>query len=1287
MGDIYDTNYFYNVISNAPPVTGPLYLMISTNYPSGSLLTSNLPAGMEALGPSPVGVTLTLTNQSAQPPMDALVVTNYGTAVSGTQLLVYWAVPVTSSPQFSYRVEVFNNSNYTGTAAVTAYDIDPEARQKLLDITGVSTPYARLTVVDVMNQTNGPIEIIPATAALNAATNVTGAVSGLAYQYYESATNFNVMPNFNVLAPVYRGAVDYPDLTLRRLRQQYAFNYTGYLSVPADGIYTFTLNSCDGSILSIDGGQVVNWDGEHSPADKNGWVGLKAGLHVVNVQYFYDENNTGNGTGLSDTLTVSYAGPGISQMEVPAGAWYRAPAVGEPTVALAAPADGTSVCGSKLTLSASVTNNGATINSVEFYVGGYCWGTDTTAPFGINQFFWATPDNAIRARVFYNGTNTVDSAQNLVGTTNMNLTPWSLAAIGQHLEAVGAHVQGGACSVIGDGLNLLSQQVSGNCTVIAHVAGLASVCTSPDGQTPDPSWESGIMLRQNTNATPGRPLGYSTAQYACAFGQLGGGSYFEDYTMANAGGPYPSGNLGSYAWFEIQRVGDTFMSSVSADGVTWIAVNTNTLAGIGTVLNVGVFTYDAPSANPNVFVATLDNVSITGNILSPPSVSVTPAATTVYTGQPASFTAAPSGNPPFTYQWQYNGVNLANATNATLTETNLQPGNSGLYQVSLTTSNGQASAVGTLTVLTPPASPVQVLSPQADAYVYGNSPNSNYGTDTNLLVKTNGLAYARDTYLKFGVSALANAQSVKLQLMPISVTSSPELGFEFATNDTWTETGITWANQPAGSGLLITNMSGYTAGVPVLVDVTSQAVSKAGQDGLLSIHIYSLLPGSYEVIFGSKESLLTTNQPQLVYTLASPALTLGNPVSGAIFSAPATINLSASGFNTNGHVINYVDFYNGTNLLGQVTNAPFNYTWTNVSPGIYTVYAQAVYDGASTMSSVPAFISVVAFPSVPTGLTAAAGGWQVGLNWQEASNATSYNVKRAVTSGGPYETLANVTAPNYLDGDSSLMYSTTYYYVVTAVNGVGESANSSEVSAAPVNTPLADAYVDGGSPNSNYGTNTNLMVKLSGASYTREAYLMFDVSLLANARSVKLQLMPISVTGNPTLGFQLVSDDTWTEDGITWSNQPGGTGIVFTNLSNFTVGVPILVDVTSQAVNKASQDGLLSILAYSTISGSSTVTFGSKEQPALTNQPQLIATFPPLRPVFTGAGMASQGGFTLSGTGQAGNVYMLQMTTNLSSSMSWTSIATNMAGANSQLQFVDLKATNSFQRFYRLMAQ
>ncbi|SHI65951.1 fibronectin type III domain-containing protein [Propionispora hippei] len=84
----------------------------------------------------------------------------------------------------------------------------------------------------------------------------------------------------------------------------------------------------------------------------------------------------------------------------------------------------------------------------------------------------------------------------------------------------------------------------------------------------------------------------------------------------------------------------------------------------------------------------------------------------------------------------------------------------------------------------------------------------------------------------------------------------------------------------------------------------------------------------------------------------------------------------------------------------------------------------------------------------PTILKADSGDSQVTLNWDVVTGANGYNVKRSLTAGGPYETIAtSVPGTSYVD--TNVVNGTTYYYVVTGVNADGESANSNEASATP----------------------------------------------------------------------------------------------------------------------------------------------------------------------------------------------------------------------------------------------
>jgi fibronectin type 3 domain-containing protein len=99
--------------------------------------------------------------------------------------------------------------------------------------------------------------------------------------------------------------------------------------------------------------------------------------------------------------------------------------------------------------------------------------------------------------------------------------------------------------------------------------------------------------------------------------------------------------------------------------------------------------------------------------------------------------------------------------------------------------------------------------------------------------------------------------------------------------------------------------------------------------------------------------------------------------------------------------------------------------------------------GSGTPPSTPP-----AIPSVPAGVTTTAGNEQVTLSWTASSGATSYHVKRATVTGGPYIQVAAPTAAN--DIDAGLANGTAYFYVVSALNSAGESANSTEVPATTI---------------------------------------------------------------------------------------------------------------------------------------------------------------------------------------------------------------------------------------------
>lgn len=143
--------------------------------------------------------------------------------------------------------------------------------------------------------------------------NPANTVNGLDYKYYHGT--WDVLPDFNALAPVKTGTVTNFDLTPRTQDDDFGFSYTGYVNVPADGSYTFYTSSDDGSRLYIGTQLVVDNDGLHGSIEESGVIGLKAGKHALRVTFF--EN------GGAQLLDVRYSGPSISKQLIPNTALYR----------------------------------------------------------------------------------------------------------------------------------------------------------------------------------------------------------------------------------------------------------------------------------------------------------------------------------------------------------------------------------------------------------------------------------------------------------------------------------------------------------------------------------------------------------------------------------------------------------------------------------------------------------------------------------------------------------------------------------------------------------------------------------------------------------------------------------------------------------------------------------------------------------------------------------------------------------------------------------------------------
>jgi alpha-tubulin suppressor-like RCC1 family protein len=87
-----------------------------------------------------------------------------------------------------------------------------------------------------------------------------------------------------------------------------------------------------------------------------------------------------------------------------------------------------------------------------------------------------------------------------------------------------------------------------------------------------------------------------------------------------------------------------------------------------------------------------------------------PINATASAGNNATFSASASGTPPLRYQWQFDGANISNATNATLTLFNVQTNNIGAYSVIVSNDFSMAASSNALLAVTP-SGPVFTVQP------------------------------------------------------------------------------------------------------------------------------------------------------------------------------------------------------------------------------------------------------------------------------------------------------------------------------------------------------------------------------------------------------------------------------------------------------------------------------------------------------------------------------------------------------------------------------------------------
>jgi fibronectin type 3 domain-containing protein len=135
-----------------------------------------------------------------------------------------------------------------------------------------------------------------------------------------------------------------------------------------------------------------------------------------------------------------------------------------------------------------------------------------------------------------------------------------------------------------------------------------------------------------------------------------------------------------------------------------------------------------------------------------------------------------------------------------------------------------------------------------------------------------------------------------------------------------------------------------------------------------------------------------------------------------------------------------------TNVSGDLTVTTF--VDKDIEPGATYFYRVLAFAG-TTNSPESNAASVTLAPAPPSDVLAVGVTGAVTVTWTNSPFASGVRISRGSQTGGPYTQVGgDIATPAVSFGDTSVTAGQTYFYVLTSFSDGGESAQSSEVSAA-----------------------------------------------------------------------------------------------------------------------------------------------------------------------------------------------------------------------------------------------
>jgi len=493
----------------------------------------------------------------------------------------------------------------------------------------------------------------------------------------------------------------------------------------------------------------------------------------------------------------------------------------------------------------------------------------------------------------------------------------------------------------------------------------------------------------------------------------------------------------------------------------------------------------AQAAVSNIFTEV--KIGVTSAPIAP-TVVTQPQSLNISSGQTATFTVVPNGTLPLSYQWYFNtNTPVANATNATLTLSNVQDADAGGYSVIITNSFGSVtSAVVTLTVNTPPSINTQpadltVIPGQTAMFTVGADGSQPlyyqwyYNTNTPLTGATSPTLTLTNVQ-----PGAAGSYSVVVSNTTAVVTSS----YAILTVNT-NPTAPVFTLQPASvtareqGNASFTGAAVGTAPISYQWNFNDAPISGATSNTLSLTNIQLSAGGNYTLVAANDIGATTSSVAVLTVVPIIPPLpkintnnivnitnygAVGDGVTDNATNIQNAINAASAGGTTNGLSGGTVEIPAGTYLCGPIKMA--NNIDLHIDSGaMLQMLPYGSWPGTST------FINAVGLHDVEISGAGTIDGQ--GTNWWAAYNANN-NI------GRPYFINFSSSCSNILIQNVTMQNPPTFHMMLKGNNvnltiqGItiktsGNSPNTDGMDLASIHVLIQDCYISDGDDNIEIG--------------------------------------------------------------------------------------------------------------------------------------------------------------------------------------------------------------------------